>query len=100
MSLPTLPNQQGSPTVDLAFFTTLLAKNPKIQKVHNNGTSIVYVMKGTKPLPQRMIIIRQIGGVVDFEFAMGTCLKLKCTEDLLEWLKEYRSWKEGAYFVK
>lgn len=95
-----LNSTQGPPTVDIAFFTTLLAKNPKIQKVHNNGTSIIYVIKGSKPLATRMIVIRQIGGAVDFEFAMGTCIKLKCTEDLLIWLKEYRSWKDGAYFVK
>jgi hypothetical protein len=93
------PNNPGPPSVDLGFFTYLLSNSSKVVSVINRGSSICYVLKGSKPIGERIVIIRSLGGVVDFEFAMGTAIKLKCKDELLEWLKVNRNWKDGGYFI-
>jgi hypothetical protein len=86
------------PTVDIDFFVKLVSQNSRI-KIITYGSSTAYIIGGSKPIGQRIVIIRVIAGQVDFDFATGTAIKLKCMPDLLKWFEVNRKWKDGAYFV-
>ncbi len=88
------------PSVDIEFLVKLLDNNPKVQGTLKEGKSTFYIIQGTKPIGERICIIREVNGEVDFDMAMSIVTKLKCIGDLLLWLEEKKGWKDGAYFVK
>lgn len=89
---------QDYPKVDLVFLVELLKTKAKCQGVINEGKTTSYIIRGTDPIAKRIVCIREIDGLVDFEFATGAAMRMKCMPELLKWLEENRKWKDGAYF--
>lgn len=87
------------PTVDLEFLISLIEGSSKIEGSFQTGQTRTFIMKGSSFIGKRMILVRGIDGSVEFDFAMGIAIKLKCQGELLEWLKINRSWKDGAYLA-
>lgn len=90
--------QDTLPTVDINFLTELLLDNKKVKGITKCGSSTSYIIAGSKPIGERIIVIRNLEGQVDFDFATGVAIRLKCMSELLEWLKINRKWKDGGYF--
>lgn len=91
---------QGPPSVDVSFFIFMLKKSSKVVGIIENGSSTAYIVRGAKQfVAGRIIPIRNTAGQVDYEFATGTAIKLKCTDELLEWFRVNRNWKDGGYFT-
>jgi len=86
------------PTVDLDFIISMIDESDMVQGKVKVGKSTGYVLKGTKPIAKRTIIINQTGGQVPYEWATGTAMKLKCPEKLSEWFERNRNYKDGGYF--
>lgn len=86
------------PTVDLDFIVDLLKTKVKCLGILTEGKTTSYILKGAGPIAKRIICIRQVGGQVDFEFATGAAIRMKCMPELLKWLEENRKWKDGSYF--
>lgn len=83
------------PNVDITFIIELLTSSNKVEKIHTQGSTTFYVLKGTQPIASRMIPIRSNNGTVDFEYATGLAIKLKKMSELLAWLKENRGYNHG-----
>lgn len=88
------------PSVDLDFITEKVTQSGMLEDngVIEVGSTITYVQSGSKAIYRRTTLVRQIEpGQVCFEQAMGLAYKFRFLPELLEWLEEHKSWKEGAY---
>lgn len=89
------------PTVDIAFLDSVIRKCDNVEDVIDAGRTNAYILKGTKPVIQRTIVVRDTGdGQVSYLMATGICGRLKCMGALLVWLEANRKWKDGGYIVK
>lgn len=87
------------PLIELKFLITLIENSKKVVDKITIGKTTSYIINGGRLLTDRMITLRELSdGNIDFECATGIATRLKCMPLLLEWLKENRSWKDGAYF--
>lgn len=88
------------PSVDLAFFISLLENSSKVAGVLTEGTTKCFVINGTKPIGERIIIIREGATGVDYEYAVAIAYRMKKLSELMDWLEVNRNWKSGGYIVK
>ena len=64
------------------------------------GNTTTFMLKGSQEMRKRIILIRCTdNGDVNFNQASGLAIRLRFMGDLLNWLLENKSWKEGGYVV-
>ncbi|MXN90167.1 hypothetical protein GR160_02925 [Flavobacterium sp. Sd200] len=88
------------PTVDLNFITENLTKCNKIiedSRFDVGPNMTTFVLKGTKPMHKRHVIITHEDGVVNYNQASAHAINYQFMGALLDWLLVNKGWKEGAY---
>lgn len=91
------------PNVDLDFIVNRLSQCDKVipgSQYRVGGNVVTFVLKGNKPMYKRNIVIQHSNGVVNFNQATSLAIKYQFMGALLEWLRDNRAWKEGAYVVQ
>lgn len=87
------------PTVDIDFVLEKLEETGKFieDSKRKVGSTYTYILKGSKPLHKRSVLIRHVDGQVNFNQATGLASIYRFLGSLLTWLEENRDWKEGGY---
>lgn len=91
------------PSIDKDFIICKILECPKIDPNSqlSVGNSITFLLKGNKPIHKRQVMIRyDNNNEVPFDKAMALAIKHSFIPELLFWLEENKSWKQGNYFIK
>ncbi len=89
-------NDDYYPTTDTNFLDKQLRNCSKFEKSITIGSTVTYVMRGEKPIGDRMICLK-LDTEVDYMYATGIAIKCKFLSELTSWFLSEKNWKDGAY---
>jgi len=97
-----MSSSEYHPCVDTEFIIQEIKASGKIvpDSELRAGSSISFVLKGSKAFHKRFVTFREVNGCINFEQAMGKAIIFGFIEKLILWCKEHKDWKEGEYIIK
>jgi hypothetical protein len=91
------PNVETSFIIDCAKETGKLEENGVVRI----GKTISFIIKGHQAIFKRTCLIRELdAGVISYENATSTAIRLGFMGKLLLWFEENKGWKDGGYIEK
>lgn len=91
--------EEHLPTIPVSDFIKLLDSSSKIIGVIDIGDTKAFILKGTKFIGKRTIIIRTDLPELGYEHSMGLAILAGIIGPCMEWFQLNRDFKDGGYIV-